>query len=126
MSEDISMQVLSQASESIQRLFDLSTRIDERVKVIKEQNSGFYSRLDDLGKDLKSIEHRLTILETQEVGQLVKQMNEVDKRVSTLEQKSKGWEGRWNVFATFIIQLVWITLAAWILFKLHLNPPPVP
>lgn len=133
MKDDISIQVLSQTSENIQKLFDLSTRIDERVKAIVLKQSDLNARLENLIASHTEAIQRLAVAEAkletplqEELQGLQKVINEMDKRLASVEHATKGNENRWNTIFQFITQLVWITLAAYLLYKLNLNPPPVP
>ena len=42
MQDNISEKLISKNSENIQKLFDLTTRIDERVKLLKNKEFNFY------------------------------------------------------------------------------------
>jgi predicted nucleic acid-binding Zn-ribbon protein len=133
MSDDISVQILAQSSENIQKLFDLSTRIDERVKAIQANQASLENRIEALfgshniamqkivvleSKDLKYMENKLTDCE--------KEISVLDKRLCGVEASSGQNQDRWNKIMSFVIQLVWVILAAWTLTKLHLQAPAVP
>lgn len=135
--EDLSVQLLSKTSENIQKLFDLSTRIDERVKSIQANQKDAETRLAGLFESISIIQQRLAVVESNktgedieviegEIGSLEKEINTLDKRISAVEKTSTGNEDRWKVISNFIVQLVWIVLAAFVLMKLNLNPPPGP
>lgn len=133
MREDLQMQILTQASENIQKLFDLSTRIDERVKAIQAKQTEQDARLENLNKLQTETVQRVIVLESRnntaiyaEVSSHGEQLNAIDKRLMQLESTSKGNEGRWHTIWGFIIQLIWIVMAAGVLYKLGLNPPSVP
>lgn len=149
--EDISVQILAQTSENIQKLFDLSIRIDERVKLIQANQDDFDHRIENIIKEENEIFRRLILLESKngsaikevvaslsdELGKQKDKLAEIerrftgtdsasDKRLSALEISNRGSDNRWEKITSFVIQLVWIVLAAWVLTHLNLNPPPVP
>ena len=133
MKDDLFVQLLAQTSESIQKLFDLSTRIDERVKFIQSKQADVDGRLTgvvtnhlEVIQRLAVAESRLEALDVDAVEDLEKIVHTLDRRIISLEQTSKGHEHRWNAIFQFAVQLIWITLAAYVLYKLNLNPPPVP
>jgi aspartokinase len=133
MREDLQMQILTQASENIQKLFDLSTRIDERVKAIQAKQAEQDARLENLNKAQNETVQRVIVLESRnntaiyaEVSSHGEQLSAIDKRLMQLETVSKGNEGRWHTIWGFAIQLCWIIIAAFVLYKLGLNPPSVP
>lgn len=135
MPEDISVQILSQASENIQKLFDLSTRIDERVKAIQAKQDQLDKRIDDTYQVHISLVQKIAVLEARDnenigintnVDNCSKQIVELDKRLAKLENESGNNNERWKSIAAFIIQLIWVILAAYLLTKMNLQPPAVP
>lgn len=139
MPDEISTQILAQTSENMQKLFDLSTRIDERVKAIQEKQVELTSKLADLTLAHVEIMQKVAVLESQRVATdsdeqlLRKEMDVVeanltalDKRIAVLEGEHGNHKDRWNRILGFIIQLVWVILAAYLLTKLHLQAPAVP
>lgn len=127
---DITVQILTQTSENVQKLFDLSIRIDERVKNMQSVHEDFDDRLNNLLRSQAETMQKLAILETKsfkaEVDECLKGVRDLDKRMTAVESSSKGFENKWQELVKFVIQLVWIVIAAWALYKFGLNPPPVP
>lgn len=131
--QDISVQILSQTSENIQKLFDLSIRIDERVKLIQDTQDTFEDRLDNMMKSNNELMQKIAVLETKngtslkgDVDECHRTLRDIDKRLTAVESVSKGFENKWQELVKFVVQLVWIILAAWALYKFGLNSPPVP
>lgn len=139
-SEDITMQILAQSSENIQKLFDLSTRIDERVKNIQSNQIFTDQKLKDLLDSHHLSMQKIAVLESKdsrfldgkimesekEIDLLDKTVSVLEKRIITLESSTGQNQDRWNRIMNFAIQLVWVVLAAWLLTKLNLQPPAVP
>lgn len=63
MSDTMSVQILAQASENIQKLFDLSTRIDERVKAIQNQQAHVDERFEILTQQQVALMQRIAVLD---------------------------------------------------------------
>jgi chromosome segregation ATPase len=133
MPEDISVQILSQTSENIQKLFDLSTRIDERVKSIQNKQHDLEERLDNVIARHSEVMQKIAVLESkngdaleEEIDKCREKFAELDKRLVIVEGVSGRSQDRWNKIGQFIIQLVWVLLAAWLLLKLNLQAPAVP
>lgn len=133
MSDDISVQILAQSSENIQKLFDLSTRIDERVKAIQTNQANLESKIESLVTSHNLAMQKIVVLESRDVKYLDSKLSErereissMDKRLSTVEASSGQNQDRWNKIMSFVIQLVWVILAAWLLMKLNLQAPAVP
>jgi len=137
MPEDLSIQILSQTSDSIQRLFELSTRIDERVKEIQSKQSVFHDDLDTVISGYQDVLRKIAVLQAKEascpirdvtegLGEFQREVNEIDKRLVKVEGTTDRSQDRWNRIFTFMIQLVWVLLAAWLLMKLNIQAPAVP
>lgn len=109
--------------DNIQKLTDLSTRIDERVKSIQSTQVDVNSRIDAIIKSHTEILQKIAVLEDRGSG---KDFADLDKRLVLVETKSINTEDRWNKIFTFIIQLIWVILAAYLLTKLNLQAPAVP
>ena len=131
--EDISVQILSQTSENIQKLFELSTRIDERVKEIQNKQAGFHERLEKVMSGHQNVLQKVAVLESKDGAALIEDIDEckkelvtLDKRIAVVEGSTDQSKDRWNRIFTFVIQLVWVLLAAWLLVKLNLQAPAVP
>ena len=60
MPEDISAQIF----ENIQKLFDLSTRIDERIKSIQIQQEHLDNRIDNTVKNYIEVVQKIAVLES--------------------------------------------------------------
>jgi len=140
MREELTVKILAQTSESIQKLFDLTTRIDERVKSIHASQEALNAKTIELNNNYTLLMGRIIKLESRsseslqgEIDRLMRKVDEqeklwniLDRRIQSAEQTAKTQEGRWSSIFSFGIQMVWVVLAAWVLFKLNLNPPPVP
>lgn len=117
MPEDITEQILHQTAESIQKLCDLSTRIDERVKAIQINQK-------ELESSFKVVQQKVAVLESKDFGDLRKELTQLEKRIIALESDSGQSKDRWNKIFTFVLQIIWVVLAAWLLMKLGLQAPP--
>jgi hypothetical protein len=130
MPEEITVQILAQASENIQKLFELGTRIDERVKAIQDKQDGVEARIEQIALAHHAANQKIAVLESNnhkyEIQECERQIADLEKRLSTVEMTSGQSQDRWNRIVTFIIQLIWVILAAWFLTKLHLQAPAVP
>lgn len=135
MSEDMTGKIINQVSENIQKLSDLSTRMDERIKTIQQKQCENYDYCDKIHHEHALIVQRLAVLESKDchiagnsskIRDLEKSFYELDKRILKLEESSGDSKDRWNKIFTFIIQIIWVILAAWLLMKMGLQSPAVP
>lgn len=134
MPEEISVQVLSQTSENIQKLFDLSTRIDERVKSVQAKQEDLDKRIEEVIQRQIEVAQKVAILEHERVNSSLQrkledcedQVTELDKRMARVESDAGRSSERWKGIASFVVQLIWVILAAYLLTKMNLQAPAVP
>lgn len=137
MPEDITAQILNQTIESIQKLYDLSTRIDERVKTVQINQKELENSIDSIKMKHSDIMQKVAVLESKDVGfistkftdcqsEFRKELNELEKRIISVEATSGQNKDRWNRIFDFIIQIIWVILAAWLLMKMGIQAPAVP
>jgi len=132
MSDDISTQLLTQASENIHKLFELCSRTDERAKGLQTKIKRLQEEIDNIVKQQTLVGKDLAILNNEDVADSLRcQMNscqvalvEIDRRLSNIEGSVRGSENRWEKVMTFAVQLIWVILAAWLLATLQLQSPP--
>lgn len=134
MSDTMSVQILAQASENIQKLFDLSTRIDERVKAIQNQQAHVDERFEILTQQQVALMQRIAVLDAttndprviERIKECESRLAEMEKNLTSLENEHGKHAERWKSVASFVVQLIWVILAAYLLTKLHLQAPAVP
>lgn len=133
--EDLSSKIFAQTSENIQKLFDLSTRIDERVKSIIQRQEELERKINEVVHSTAELRENIAVLKSvhghfeqneAKIADLKKETTFLDKRITSVERTSEGTENRWNTIIKFIVQIIWLVVGAWILYKLGLGPPNLP
>lgn len=128
------------SEQSVDKLFEISTRIDERVKAIQEKQRDLEGELEDMLKGHYDNLQKIAVLESKgdcsdicginqvvgHIDDISKSVNNLDKRLAEVESATSRTQDRWKQVATFIIQLIWVLLASWLLVKLNLQSPAVP
>lgn len=121
-----------QVQESIKSIYDLTTRIDERVLALMRKQEELERKLDEQLKSDHSLDTRVAHLERVK-DERIPQLDTVKNNLHKLEidmQAVKitqgGQEGRWKSIVSFVVQIAWVILAAWLLVKLGLQAPAVP
>lgn len=137
----------------MKKLLDLTTRVDERVKLIVERQQEMNDRLNKYASDhnelstrvsiiesdtealdtLDNLRHRITMLEAhgpdalrKAVDELEDQLYIVDERVKKLQDYHEGLWGKVNKFFGMIIHAIWIIVVCYLLYKMGINTPPIP
>lgn len=125
---------VSEVSDSIQSVFELSTRIDERVLAMMKKQEELERKMDVQLLSLQAVSQRVAILEAKAGDDtLTNQMMEVRKTTHDMEMKIQLLEGdtnrntaRWSNIFSFVVQIVWCVFAAYVLYKLGLQAPVSP
>jgi hypothetical protein len=144
MSDDNLPNIYQEVSESIKKIFDLTSRIDERLKAVVKQEEELDRKLDDQTFNGFELDKRLGVIESRLDGDSITSTCayriEHEKKIQTIEQNihkleldvqaveiaSAGRENRWKTIITFVVQIIWVVLASYILYKMGINNPNVP
>lgn len=137
----------------LKKLLDLTTRVDERVKLIVERQQEMHIRLNQFAVDhnelitrvsiiesnaeeletLDQLKHRVTMLEAHGPVSLCKSIQELEdqvyvleSRIKKLEEHHEGLWGKINKFLGLLVHGVWIIVVCYLLYKMGINTPPIP
>lgn len=120
---------------SIDSIFELTTRVDERVQGIMKQQNTLEAQIDRQTDIVNGIKERVKVLEShlidtiqdhRETSENKENTHNLDLRVSAVEKSAINQEQRWKSIFSFGIQLIWVILAAYLLYKLGIQSPAVP
>lgn len=121
-----------QVQESIKSIYDLTTRVDERVLLLMKKQEELERKLDEQLKSDHSLDTRVNSLERirdERIPQLDKlkgDLHKIEIDMQAIKITQGGQEGRWKTIVSFVVQIAWVILAAWLLVKLGLQAPAVP
>ena len=148
MNDDLSIQIINQTTETIQRLCDLSVRIDERVKTLQISDANLKESVDLLNEKISNIDKEFTLLKenfvkrstvmddkmhntqkalvalNEKISEVSKRDGGVVQRVESIELLAEGRRNQWDKICDAIFRLLWLLLAAWLLAILGLQAPP--
>lgn len=145
-----SAQLPTQNSESIQMVFDLTSRTDERVKMIIEHQKEIEEQIEKLIIRTDSISHRLSIIDANDFASIknnlhslrekvavitndnsYKELIELRAKIQSIELKAENiqirlgfHDHRWSQIFDLIWKMALMCIAGYILYKLGLQPPP--
>ena len=113
---------------SFKSLYDLATRIDERVKNLINRADTHDKKIDEILDTQKDIEGRLRVLESkvEETKETENTLSAMGTRLHAVEISKSGQDDRWKTIINFFVQLSLILVAAYILYKLGLQAPATP
>ena len=59
----------------------------------------------------------------EKIYKIIENLHELDVRLKSLEIAKGGYEENWKSIVNFIVQVIWVVMAAYILMKLGLQSP---
>lgn len=125
----------SKINESIKSIAELTTRVDERVRLIMQTQEVLNEKIDAQTVMFNDLNMKVNIMEIKnaaylsaigDVQKLEDQAHKMDLRLAILEGSSNNQEARWKTVFTFAIQLMWVVVAAYVLYKLGIQAPATP
>jgi len=132
MTQTKTSQDYAEVSQSIKSIFDLTSRIDERVKLIMRKQDQMEEKLDERLANIHELEGRLRLVESnkedieKEVESLRDTVHNMELGLQAVEIQTEGHEGKWKTIISFAVQIAWVILAAYLLMKLGIQAPAVP
>ena len=120
-------------SDSLKLVFDITSRIDERTKILIESNNESKSRIEKLYEQQTELINRISILEskniTQTINDLKNDISVVESKVEHLSERCLHLEKDLNQtsskFASiidFIFKVGVVVIGSIILWKLGIKP----
>ena len=137
----------------IKTVLDISSRVDERVKIIQSGQAETHSRLNQLVYEINTLMTRVSVLESKNGGavhkleedlhlldkrveriepialdflKLAENMRETETRLFKIEDSHEGWAAKVKQYTGLVIQALWVIIVCYLLYKLGLNTPPIP
>ncbi len=112
----------------------LLTRVDERVQSIIKFQEHLDVKINDQHDMIGGLNTKISIIESNDVSdsnqaslhKIRNDLHLMELKIQLLESSTSSTEGRWKTIIGFGIQLVWVILAAFLLYKLGISSPPVP
>ena len=118
-----------EVSDSIKLVFDLTSRIDERVKHLVEQHNEANQRIEKLMERHENILSRISVLENknghsmkEDISDLQKLVHTMEIKLSALELQTTRHENKWQTIGDFIFKVAVAVVGAVIVWKLALKP----
>lgn len=109
--------------ESIKSVYDLTARIDERVKTIQKKQDEQDEKLDSFLKMQSELESRLRVLESNNTTELTTDMKDHEARLRLVEHSSERNENKWVKIAENGVQIIIMIIVAYLLFKMGISGP---
>ena len=105
-------------------------RIDERIQHIYQQNNSFRNNIEELEGLINNCNNEIIVLKShhnfENHKQIAEEIQAFKIKLQLLENSSSIMENKWKAIVSFSLQLIWVILAAFILYKLGIQAPAVP
>lgn len=122
-----------EVNDSLKMVFDITSRIDERMKVLVENNIDLRDKIEKLYDQHVVILNRLVVLENknslQALGDLKTDINSLESkfenmsgRLINVEKEVTQNNSKWTNIVDFIFKLGVVVIGGIILWKLGLKP----
>lgn len=98
---------------------DHKDRLRSLSKRISELDRQFRS-LEAMGHDLEA---RMRVLESADMEKFKQDLYKLESKMNSFESDHDDRKENWRMVINFVIQLIWVSMAAWLLTKLGLQAP---
>jgi hypothetical protein len=124
---------IMELNESLKLVFDITSRIDERMKILIENNNDSKERIEKLFDQQIILLNRITILENKNSAQMVTELkneltileNKVDHlsdRCIHVEKEVNQQGNKWTTLLDFTFKIGVMLIGSIILWKIGLKP----
>lgn len=124
---------LAELFESVKFVADLTSRIDERVKTIVENQLEYEKKIERANETQAIIQSRVSVLESknghkfqEEITDVRKNMHKMEIKIAALEIYSARHENKWSMIGDMVTKLLWTIAALAIIYKMGLGTLPLP
>jgi len=113
----------SEMTNSIKELQEVGSKLTDRTKQLSRQISDLNKEFGQINEYKHDLEARIRVLESEDVDILRQEMYKLEIKINTFETQHDDSKEKWRVAINFVIQLAWVSMAAWLLLKLGLQAP---
>ena len=120
----------TQVSESIKSVFELTTRVDERVQHIMKTQGDLENKLDTNIEQHRELGTRVSVLESKNgaaiaahVEAMSKGIHALEMRMQKIESDNKRQAGRWKTGLNFGMNILLYILVGYLLWQMGLPTP---
>jgi chromosome segregation ATPase len=107
----------------IQELQESDSKIIDKLKTITKKNADLEKEIKNINNLKYELEARLKVLESEDLEKIKHDFYKIESKLQTFESQHDDRKEKWNMLFNFAIQLIWVSMAAWLLTKLGLQAP---
>ena len=94
-------------------------------ELMKEKLGLVSDSVAELKEYMRQIERRIRDMETDEVDQMRKAIYRLENQMANFRDSHDSNKERWKMALNFMVQLIWVVMASYVLTKLGLGMGPV-
>ena len=95
----------------------------DKIKSISKKYADLQEKIEELTEFKTDLEARVRLLETVDIDRIKQDLYKIDSKVASFESDYDERKEKVKMVLNFVVQLVWVSMAAWLLSKLGLQPP---
>lgn len=129
MTKDINENFYKEVSDSLKLVFDLTSRIDERMKIVIAGNTETKEKIEKLASQYNDILTRVSLLENRNTNREIDElkadiktfsddMDSINIKVIEMEKDLKSHSYKWSNLVDFVFKIAVIVIGGVILWKL--------
>jgi chromosome segregation ATPase len=106
------------------------TRVKDLINSLRETDAKIADRLKGLAKEIKELsslkhefEARMRVVESRDFEEMRQSIYGIEGRMKSFEAQHDDSKEKWRTALNFVVQLLWVSMAAWLLTKLGLQGP---
>lgn len=90
-----------------------------------DQSVAMRESVSELKECVKELERRVREIETNGMDRLNKSIYALENHISNFRTADTVRKEKWNMLLNFLVQLVWVVMAAYVLTKLDIDMGPL-
>ena len=109
--------------DKIKLLEESYIKISDKNKFLLKKVEQIHNKTIDLHEKINQLETNIKILESVDFDELKQNLNEIHSKVRVMEITHGNRSENWKRVLDFLVQLLWVSMAAYLLTKLGLQAP---
>lgn len=118
---------------SIKAIFDMTTRLDERIKMLLEKQHDTDNKISNIFSSQADLNTKVSVLETsngpanqKKTDDIFQKLAQLETRLSNVEKSATNTEAKWKAIFDFVYKTIWVVVVCYLLYLLNLSTPPLP
>lgn len=102
---------------------DIVKNLREADLRIMEKTKGLAREVREASDYWHDLEARMRVIESKDFEEIRNSLYGIESRMRSLESQHNDRKEKWQIIINFVVQLIWVSMAAWVLTKLGLQGP---